>query len=69
VQQFFADENIPTITQPPYSSDLAQNDFWLFPTPKMVLYWIRFSTMEGIKSIATAEFRKNPKEAFRWCFQ
>jgi hypothetical protein len=63
VQQVFVDENIPTITQPPYSPDLAPNYFWLFLTLKMGLYWTRFATMEGIKSIATAELPEDPKRS------
>jgi histone-lysine N-methyltransferase SETMAR len=34
VQQFFAEKNIPGITQPPYSPDLAPSDFWLYHTLK-----------------------------------
>jgi transposase len=34
VQQFLAERNIPVTTQPPYSPDLAPNDFWLFLTMK-----------------------------------
>jgi hypothetical protein len=37
MQQFLAEKDIPVITQPPCSPDLAQSDFWLFPTPKMGL--------------------------------
>ena len=69
VQQFLAKKRIPVITQSPYSPDLALNDFWLFPTQKMGFKGMRFATMEDIKSNATAELRKIPKEAFRRCFQ
>jgi hypothetical protein len=30
VQQFLTEKNIPVITQPPYSSDRALSDIWLF---------------------------------------
>jgi len=69
VQQFLADKNIPFITQPPYSPDLAASDFWLFPTLKMGLKGTRFATMEDIEWNATAELHRIPKEAFRRCFQ
>ena len=69
VQQFLAEKSIPVITQPPYSPDLAPSDFWLFPTLKMGLTGTRFATMEDVKWIAPAEFRKIPKEDFRRCFQ
>jgi len=36
---------------------------------KMFLKGTRFATMEDIKSNETAELRKIPKEAFRWCFK
>jgi len=64
-----AEKSIPVITQPPYSPDLAPGDFWLFPTLKMGLKGARFATMEDIKSNATAELRKIPKEDFRRCSQ
>ena len=51
VQQFLAEKNIPVITQPPYSTDLAPSDFWLFPTLKMGLKETRVATMEDIKSM------------------
>jgi hypothetical protein len=61
--------SIPVITQQPYSPDLAPSDFWLLPTLKMCLKGTRFATMEDIRSNATAELRKIPKEAFCRCFQ
>jgi hypothetical protein len=63
-------KNIPVITKPPYSPDLAPSDFWLFPTLKMGFKGTRFATMEDIiKSNATAEHRNIPKEAFCRCSQ
>jgi transposase len=49
VQQFFAEESIPVITQPPYSPDLAPSDIWLFPSLKTNLKGTRFTTMEDIE--------------------
>ncbi|PNF39739.1 hypothetical protein B7P43_G04773 [Cryptotermes secundus] len=69
VQQFLTKKNIPVITQPPYSLDLTLSDFWPFPTLKMGLKGTRFTTTEDIKSNATAELQKIPKEAFHHCFQ
>jgi len=69
VQQFLAEKSIPVITQPPYSLDLAPSHFWLFPTLKMGLKGTRFATMESMKSNATVELRRIPKEAFHQCFQ
>ena len=69
LQQFLSEKSTPVITQSPYSPDLAPSDFWLFPTLKMGPKRTGFTTMEDIKSNATAEHRKIPKEAFRRCFQ
>jgi len=69
VLQFFAEKSIPVINEPPQSPDLAPSDFWLFSALKMGLKGTHFSTMEDIKSNATAGLPKIPKEAFRRCFQ
>jgi hypothetical protein len=55
VQQFLTKRNIPVITQPPYSPDLALRDFQLFPTRIMGLKGIHFATMENSKSGVTSE--------------
>jgi hypothetical protein len=69
VRQFLAKKNIPVITQPLYSPDLAPSDFWLFPTLKMGLKGTHFATMEDIKSNVMDELRKIPKEAFCQCIR
>jgi transposase len=69
VQQFLVEKSSPVITQPPYSPDLAPSDFWLFLTLKMGLKGTHFANIEDIKSNATAELRRVPKEAFHRCFQ
>jgi hypothetical protein len=35
--------------RPPYSSDLALNDFWLFPKTKPALKGRKFQDIEGIQ--------------------
>ena len=69
VQTWFAAKNIPLLHQPPYSPDLAPADFWLFPTIKKGLKGNRFATVEDMKTNATAELRKIPKQDFHRCFQ
>jgi hypothetical protein len=69
VLQFLEGKNIPVITQPPNSLDLAQNDYWLFPTLKMGLKGTCFATMEDINLNVTAIPRKIPKEGFHQYFQ
>jgi hypothetical protein len=55
VQQFLTKKNIPVITQPPYSLDLAPSNFWLFPSLKMGLKGLCFATTEDIEWNATTE--------------
>jgi hypothetical protein len=50
VSQFLAGKSISAMDHPPYSSDLASADFWLFPELKSVLKGKRFSDVENIKS-------------------
>jgi hypothetical protein len=69
VQQFHAENSVPAITQPPHSPDLVPCAFWLFPTLKISLKGTHFATMKDIKSKATAELWKIPKETLRRCFQ
>jgi hypothetical protein len=57
------------ITQPPRSPDLTPSGLWFFLILKMALKGTRFATTEDIKSKATAELRKIPKEAFSRCFK
>jgi hypothetical protein len=69
VEQFLAETDIPVITQPPQSPDLPPSDLWIFPTLKMDLKEIFPTILEDMKSKATAELRKIPKETFCRFFQ
>jgi hypothetical protein len=69
MQQFLAKENIPVITQSPYSLDLTLSDYWLFLALKMGLTGTCFATTKDNKLNSMAELWKFPKEAFCWCFQ
>jgi len=42
VQAFLAERHVTQVCQPPYSSDLAPCDFWLFPELKLPLKGTRF---------------------------
>ncbi|PNF24558.1 hypothetical protein B7P43_G05382 [Cryptotermes secundus] len=64
VQQFVTKKNIPVITQPPYSLDLAPSDFWLSRVSRVS----RGQVSQPWKNM-TAERQKVPKEAFYHCFQ
>jgi hypothetical protein len=60
VQQFLAEKNIPVITQPLYSPDLAPTDLWLFHTLRIYLKGTNFTIMEEMKSNGMAELGKIP---------
>ena len=69
IRQFFAEKNIATLEHPPYSSDLAQCDFFLFLKIKSVLKVTDFSDIDSIKMTAMTELKKIPKNAFQECFE
>jgi len=61
IWEFLVKKNIPVLPHPPYSSDLAPSDFYLFPKLKSKLKGHHFGTMENIKNYnrwATHTYRK-----------
>ena len=50
VTEFLAKNGTPVAPHPPYSPDLAPNDFFLFPRLKRVLKGKRFETLEAVKT-------------------
>ena len=69
VQQFLAKHKIVQLRQPPYSSDIAPCDFWMFPKLKMALKGKRLNDIETIQSNATRELKVIPKSAFEDYFK
>jgi len=69
VQQFLAKHGTAQLQQPPYSSDLAPCDFFLFPRLKKVLKGHRFETTEDIKRNSTKTLLDIPKAEFAKRFQ
>ena len=55
---------IKTVSQPPYSSDLAPCDFWLFPK----LRGCRYETSEEIKEAVTSVIDTVTQEDFHGAF-
>jgi transposase len=51
VKQFLAQKSITELECPPYSPDLAPNDFWLFPKIKSALKGQRFQDIEDIQKM------------------
>ena len=56
---------IKTVPQPPYSSDLAPCDFWLFPK----LRGCRYETTEEMKEAVTKVIDTLTQKDFHWAFQ
>ena len=55
IQEFLAKKNIPVLSHPPNSPDLAPCDFYLFPKLKSKLKGHHFRTTEIIQKIVTDE--------------
>ena len=56
---------INTAPQPPYSSDVAPYDFWLFPK----LRGCRYETIEGMKAAVSKVIDMLTQENFHRAFQ
>ena len=56
---------IKTVPQPPYSPDLAPNDFWLFPK----LRSCRYETIEKMKEAVTKVIDTLTQEDFHRALQ
>ena len=55
---------IKTVSQPPYSPDLASSDFWLFPK----LRGCRYVTIEKVKAAVTKVIDTLTQEDFHGTF-
>ena len=60
VTDYLTKIGIKTVSQPPYSPDLAPYDFWLFPT----LRGCRYETTEEMKKAVTKVIDTLPQEDF-----
>ena len=56
---------IKTVSQQPYSPDVAPCDFWLFPK----LRGCRYETIEELKEAMTKVIDKLTQEDFHWTLQ
>ena len=56
------------IEQPPYSPDMALDDFIFFPKLKLPLRGTRFQSTEDIKENSRRELKSNTENAFKKCF-
>ena len=67
-REVLAKHSITVLPHPPYSTDLAPHDFFLFPMLKRPLKG-RFETIPEIKANATKELKGIKKEAYLECFR
>ena len=65
VTPYLTKMGIKTVPQPPYSTDLAPCDFWLFPKIRSCCY----ETIEEMKVAVTKVIDMVTQEHFDWAFQ
>ncbi|UYV80186.1 hypothetical protein LAZ67_18001955 [Cordylochernes scorpioides] len=68
VTRFLAKNGTEILPQPPYSPDIAPNNFFLFPKLKAVLKGRHFDTREDIIEKSLLALKSIPKEAYKNCF-
>ncbi|UYV70749.1 hypothetical protein LAZ67_8000463 [Cordylochernes scorpioides] len=68
VTSFLAKNGTEILPQPPYSPDIAPNDFFLFPKLKAVLKGSHFDTREDIIEKSLLALKRILKEAYKNCF-
>ncbi|UYV60191.1 hypothetical protein LAZ67_1000343 [Cordylochernes scorpioides] len=68
VLQFLAKHSTIQIPHPPYSPDLAPNDFFLYPKLKMKLKGRKFDNVDMIQAESKATLRNLSKSDFISCF-
>ncbi|UYV79310.1 hypothetical protein LAZ67_17002069 [Cordylochernes scorpioides] len=68
VLQFLAKHSTIQIPHPPYSPDLAPNDFFLYPKLKINLKGRKFDNVDMIQAESKATLRNPSKSDFISCF-
>ncbi|UYV69538.1 hypothetical protein LAZ67_6003924 [Cordylochernes scorpioides] len=68
VLQFLSKNSTTQIPHPPYSPDLAPNDFFLYPKLKMKLKGRKFDNVDMIQAESKATLRNPSKSDFISCF-
>jgi len=68
-QEFLATKQITVLEHPAYSSDLAPNDFFLFPKIKEILKGRHFDDVDDIGINTTAALKAIPQNQFQSCFE
>jgi hypothetical protein len=69
VREFLASKHINVLEHPPYSPDLAPNDFFLIPKMKEILKGRHFDDIDDIRSNTTAGLKAILQNQFQNCFE
>jgi transposase len=69
VREFLASKQITVLEHPPYSPDLAPNDFFLFMKIKKILKGRHFDDIDDIRSNTTTTLKAIPQNQFQNCFE
>ena len=64
VKHYLEEQGLQVFPHPPYSSDLAPCDFWLFPTLKERLAGREFYRMQDLTKAVFSELRSIPREDY-----
>jgi len=65
VREFLVKQTVATLTQPPYSPDLAPPDFFLLPQLKSSLKGHHFGTVENVQAAVTNALKGIPVQDFQ----
>ena len=69
IPEFLKKHETTVVPQPPYSPNLAPEDFFFFPKLKSSLKGRRFQTVEEIKENSIRDLRAIPQNTFQDAFQ
>jgi len=69
VREFLATKQITVLEHPAYSTDLAPNDFFLFPKIKKIMKGRHFDDSDDIRSNTTAALKAILQNQFQNCFE
>lgn len=69
VKTYLASRGTTVLDHPPYSPDLAPNDFWLYPKLKMTLKGERFDNVDAIKRDVAVRLRQLTQQDFLYCYE
>jgi transposase len=69
MREILASKRITMLEHPPYSSDLAPNDLFLFSKIKEILKGRHFDDIDDIRSNTTAALKAIPQNQFQNCFE